>query len=65
MANRWKYLEAGLERIWANPQNPVDAKAYIGLYTAAYNYCSRPVEDRNRAGTSCSSHAILASNVVV
>lgn len=40
MIYRWKYLEAGVDKIMTNLREGVDMKTYMGLYTAIHNFCT-------------------------
>jgi cullin 1 len=38
--HRWKYLEAGVDKIMTNLRGGMDMKTYMGLYTAIHNFCT-------------------------
>lgn len=37
---RWKYLEAGVDKIMTDLRGGMDMKTYMGLYTAIHNFCT-------------------------
>lgn len=49
----WRYIEAGVEKIMADPRGGIDMQTYMGIYTAIRNFCTA---QKVTASSSFASH---------